>query len=582
MKGRYQAELAFLREIGAAFGRANPADASRVELGSGDPDVERLLQGFAFMVAGLRERLDDGVGELVQDLSEILVPALVRPVPAATVVEFTPPSGALRDRLKVPAGAELDSAPVEGSRVRFRTSSDLEVLPITVGPAKLTAAVRGRPELRFGLRLNRGAPVEALLRAPMRLHLHGEYATCAAVLQWLARHVDGVEVAQAGGVTRPLPGASVRACGLDPGLALLPADPRAPPGFQLLQDYFTLPQRFLFFEVAGLEAARELLGAPAGVELVVRFRDPPELPGRLAADAVRANCVPAVNLFAAPAHPVRLEAFASEVLLRPSGVPAHHAEVHSVVRATSRESGVGAAVVDLPAFQHFEHLRPGSSGRFFRLRRAASPIDGGLDTYAAVGTAAGGGGVPREETLSFDLLCTSRFLPEQLRAGEVATRTRTSPQGLTFSNLLAPTRPARPALGAELQWKLVSHLALQRGSIAEPAALRRLVALYNVHGLSDQQQGRANQLRVDGIRRATASAARRLLDGAPVGGVKLEVELAEANFSGPGDAFLFGAALEDLLHGVAPLDGFAEAALRLEPSGRVLRWPPRAGRRPLL
>lgn len=581
MKGRYQAELAFLREIGAAFGRANPADASRVELGSGDPDVERLLQGFAFMVAGLRERLDDGVGELVQDLSEILVPAMVRPVPAATVVEFTPPPGALRDRLKVPAGTELDSVPVDGSRVRFRTSGDLEVLPITVGSARLVAATRGRPELRFGLRVNRGAPVEALLRGPIRLHLHGEYPTCAAVLQWLARHVEGVEVAQPEGGTRSLPTASVRACGLDPALALLPADPRSPPGFQLLQDYFTLPQRFLFFEVAGLEPARDLLGAPGGFELVIRFKDPPELPGRLAADAIRANCVSAVNLFAAPAHPIRLEAFASEVLLRPSGVPAHHAEVHSVVRATSREAGVGATVVELPAFQHFEHLRPGSSGRFFRLRRAASPIDGGLDTYAAVGSAAGGG-APREETLSFDLLCTSRFLPEQLRAGEVATRTRTSPQGVTFSNLLAPTRPARPALGAEMQWKLVSHLALQRGSIADPSALRRLVALYNVHGLSDQQQGRANQLRVDGIRRATASAARRLLDGAPVGGVRLEVELSEANFSGPGDAFLFGAALEDLLHGVAPLDGFAEAALRLEPSGRVMGWPPRAGRRPLL
>ena len=53
----YQGELAFLRSMGKAFAQANPTTAGMLAERGGDPDVERLLEGFAFLAARVRERI---------------------------------------------------------------------------------------------------------------------------------------------------------------------------------------------------------------------------------------------------------------------------------------------------------------------------------------------------------------------------------------------------------------------------------------------------------------------------------------------------------------------------------------------
>ncbi len=60
----YQDELAYLRELGAEFANENPNLASFLSRESSDPDVERLLEGFAFLTGRLRQKLDDELPEL--------------------------------------------------------------------------------------------------------------------------------------------------------------------------------------------------------------------------------------------------------------------------------------------------------------------------------------------------------------------------------------------------------------------------------------------------------------------------------------------------------------------------------------
>jgi len=57
----YEEELRFLREMGKEFAQSYPKIASRLELGSDevpDPYVERLLEGFAFLTARVRMKMD--------------------------------------------------------------------------------------------------------------------------------------------------------------------------------------------------------------------------------------------------------------------------------------------------------------------------------------------------------------------------------------------------------------------------------------------------------------------------------------------------------------------------------------------
>ena len=59
----YQDELVFLRDMGREFSAANPEAARFLAEPGSDPDVERMLEGFAFLAAKLRQKLDDALPE---------------------------------------------------------------------------------------------------------------------------------------------------------------------------------------------------------------------------------------------------------------------------------------------------------------------------------------------------------------------------------------------------------------------------------------------------------------------------------------------------------------------------------------
>ena len=102
----YQEELAYLREMGAEFAKAHPDAAHFLGEAGADPDVERLLEGFAFLTARLRQKLDDDFPEILHDLVEIFWPHYLRPIPSMAVVRFEALPSAAKERRDVPPGAE--------------------------------------------------------------------------------------------------------------------------------------------------------------------------------------------------------------------------------------------------------------------------------------------------------------------------------------------------------------------------------------------------------------------------------------------------------------------------------------------
>jgi type VI secretion system protein ImpG len=575
----YQAELAFLRAAGRAYADANPSTAGLLADRGGDPDVERLLEGFAFLVARVRERIDDAVPEVVHDLTEILLPQYLRSVPAATIVEMTPVPGALRGRLRVPAGAELASAPVDGTACRFRTSAPLDLVPASVTDVVLDASIGASPVLRVQIQVAPQA-VPAIFQAEgLRFHVHGEFPLASTLLLALARHLRGVRVKGASGRSVDLSPSSVRFPGLGSDLPLLPWPRLAPQGYRLLQEYFTLPQKLLFFEVKDLDAARDV--AADRFEMAFQLDRPPELPIRLGKEILRTNCIPAVNLFSAAADPVSIRAPGEEHLLRAAELPPAHMEIHSVDTVVGMPEAPGQRIRYEP-YSGFAHGGRGPRARYYRLRRALSPVDDGVDTFLSVTHPVEGGAEVEPQVLSLDVTATNRSLPARLRLGDLSIPTATSPTQARFRNISPVSQPVRPPLATELHWRLLAHLAANRTSIASPEALRALLGLYNFQALSDQQIGRANQLRVESVRDTTGSTTRRLVGGAVARGTRIALGLDEGGFAGPGDAFLFSCAVEELLAAQVGLSSFVELSVRLEPSHREYAWPPRNGQKVLL
>jgi type VI secretion system protein ImpG len=287
-----------------------------------------------------------------------------------------------------------------------------------------------------------------------------------------------------------------------------------------------------------------------------------------------------VNLFKATSDPVPASALGEEHLVRAAELPPAHMEVYAVDAALGIPEGPGERIPVEPFFD-FRHGIRGADACYYRLRRRASPVDDGIDTWISLSRPLDGGAGIDPATLSLDLTCTNRSLPGRIQLGEISQPTAASPTVARFRNIVAVTKPVRPPVGSELHWRLLSHLAATRSQLSEPQALRTMLDLYNVQGIVDQQSGRANRLRIEGIAGSTATSTRRLIEGAPVRGTRVDVELDEAHFAGPGDAFLFASVIDELLAARASLNVFSELAVRLSPSQRDYAFPPRSGGRVL-
>ena len=144
----YQDELTYLRELGREFAAAYPAIAPMLAE-RGDPDVERLLEGVAFLTGKIRQKLDDELPEVIHSVAALLFPHYLRQIPATSVIEFTPLPNVVREKLTVARMAEVGSVPVDGVFCRFRTTQDVELVLEFEITAQLNLPDGRRQTLRF-------------------------------------------------------------------------------------------------------------------------------------------------------------------------------------------------------------------------------------------------------------------------------------------------------------------------------------------------------------------------------------------------------------------------------------------------
>jgi len=569
----YKSELAFIHDLARGFAEANPATAGLLKERSSDPDVERLIEAFAFQAAGIRARMDAVLPSIVHGLAELLLPHYLRPLPAATIVEFAPNLRALRTRHKIPAGRVLATRPVEGTACKFRTSFDVDLLPLEIADARLDDAIAARPALKMTLRLSEAGKSALPECSRLRIFLHhGEPTLPATLMLWFARHLTGVSVQVGSEPAVALGKQAVELVGLSRALAVLPWPDTAPSGFRLLFEYFTLPARFHFIDLVGLDKVRA-----AGTEIVVSFEfdRPPSLPAAIKRENLRLYCTPALNLFEATAEPVPYSPLEREHLLRADGVDPRHMEVYEVRNVTGVGRGSNLRRNFLP-FYRFAHAGSAARGAPVYSLRRSQAIDGGVDTYIALDEPRGAPPLAHEESVSIELLCTNRSLPRGLQPGAV---TESAPGSMFrgYENITPVTAPVRVPLGSDALWRLLSHLALGQRGLADVESLRAMLGLYNVQGLNQMEDGRVNERQIDAIRKVQREMVTRLVYGVPIRAVRTRVELDEAGFPSIGNAFLFSALLSELSGSLVELNAASEVIATLSASKLEFPWPVQIG-----
>ncbi|HSN97675.1 MAG TPA: type VI secretion system baseplate subunit TssF [Candidatus Nanopelagicales bacterium] len=579
----YQDELTYLREIGREFAAAYPGIAPMLAERGGDPDVERLLEGVAFLTGKIRQKLDDELPEVIHSVAALLFPHYLRQLPATSVVEFTPLPNVVRERLVVARGAEVGSVPVDGTSCRFRTTQDVELLPLAIEDVRIDTGAQLAQTLRIELKVTGGVALPALALSSVRFYVHGERRLQDDLRLWVAAHSEGVALASVDASGRDttvatLPAKAIKMVGFAEEQSLIPYPRTVYPGYRLLQEYFTLPQKFAFFDVTGLEAL-----PPDRVTdrfaILLQFKDGLPPGTRVSKDNLRLFCAPVVNLFDHTSDPIKPEPTKHEYLCRPAGSSPQAYEIYSVdkvvgiARRTSQR-------VEIPSFFDFQHeLDADAAARavFYQSHLRPAAVGDGVDIYMSFGSPQDAGNLPEFDVISIEATCTNRRLPSQLKLGDLRVPTATSPAVATFTNLTGVTSPLPPPVGRELQWRVLAHMAMSYRSIAEIEVLRATVDLYNFQAVIDRQAARANQLRLQAMKSMKVRPTDRLYRGAPVRGVAADLELEEGGFVGEGDMYLFASILSEMLASYVSLNSFTQLTVTGTNTRVVYRWEPKSG-----
>jgi type VI secretion system protein ImpG len=478
----------------------------------------------------------------------------------------------------VPRGTRVSAKPVMGTACEFRTTIPVDLVPVRLEDAMLDLTSSNYPVIRLRFETSEaGAPVLAR-REGLRFMLHGDLSLCATLHLWVMRHLHSATIQSEGAAAIELGRDVIAPVGFARDDALLPWPRLSHEGYRYLQEYFALPSKFLFFDVRELHR-----GAVTSerFEIALKFERPPELMQRISGDNFRLFCTPVINLFECSGEPIKLDPKIHEHLLRASGIKPNHMEVYEVREVIGVRQGQARRRVYEP-FVGYAHTADREEGTYYALRPTASPLDEGIDTYLSVVTPLGETPHREEEVLSLELTATNRSLPAELQLGEINTSPRGVSSPAPFRNILPITVPARPKLGSDLLWRLLSHMALGRASLAEVETLKATLDLYNFQKGVSPQAARANELKVESIRAITTEPVTRMLRGAPIRGVETRIEIEESKLGTIGEAFLFGSVIDEVFATHVPLNSFNELHIVLHPSKAELRWPARSGQKRIL
>jgi type VI secretion system protein ImpG len=613
---RYNDELAFIRRMAREFAQDRPKIAERLDIDresgeSQDPHVERMIEAFAFLTARIRLKLDDEFPELTEALLNTLYPHYLAPIPSMSVVQFQPDleQQQLTTGFSIPAQSPLFTKEVDGIPCRFRTAYPVTLWPIELTDASFRTAPFGadvRPParsanapaaIRLQLKASSNTSLEELKINQLRFYLSGEESTVYTLYELLFNHATDILVRPAGASDSAgfvLPVKHIHPVGFGRDEGLLPYGHQSFLGYRLLTEYFTFPQKFLFFDLSGL-AGTASADFSEGCEIFVFLNQSgANLTGRVSTETFRLGCTPIVNLFSLDAEPIRLTQTRPDYQVIPIVRHPNAVEVYSIDEVQSTNSETGNTTVYQPffSFKHGDEHRKQTAYWVASRSPSVRRGDHGSEVFLSFVDFDFNPRLPAVDVAMLKVTCTNRDLPKELRfegGKEWGFQLELQAPVVQVLPLIKPTAPCRLPVDPQdnryqTRWRLISHLMLNHLSLVDEEdgaeAFRDLLKLY------DFSRSKTTERHISGLARVTS---RRCLapvrDGLQQGfcrGVEVTIEFDEDHFSGSG-VLLFASVLERFLGWYTTMNSATRLIARLGQSGTELkRWPFRAGDRILL
>ncbi|CNH73686.1 type VI secretion system baseplate subunit TssF [Yersinia pekkanenii] len=600
----FRDELDYLRQLGRDAAVERPHLAVFLSEQGSDPDVERLLEGFAFLTGNLRAKIDDQFPELTHGLLNMLWPNYLRPIPSMTIIEYTPDESVITEATLIKRGCQVMSAPImqQGERSSFTHSNaqvgpqciftlcrDIWLFPMSIRDISTNSSnEQGILSIQFASKTELN--LQDLQLNKLRFYLGEDNYTSTQLYFWISHYFERAELV-VNGITIPMPDFDFNPVGFERDDALLPYPKNAYMGYRILQEYFCFPEGFLFFDVNGvIDFPPHLNANELTLNLYFSQALPPEV--KVRSTTLRLNCAPAINLFQHDSEAIDLDGTQTEYPLCASYHHPDNYDIFSVDRVDSwlsekgttqgRARGHARVYTSFESFHHqIEHAQE-RNALYYRLRVKNSLFRKGFEHYISFVRSDESKLTLAEENVSVSLTCTNRELPLMLRIGDINQPTKESPSFATFRNITRPSVPLYPVMDGSLHWSLLSNMSLNYMSLLDKDALKQILHTYDFPSLHNRQSARASQKRLDAIQRIETQPIDRLFRGLPVRGVQTTLWLEQRAFSSEGELYLFSTVLARFFSLYASVNAFHLLKVINLDNQECYEWPVQTGQHALM
>jgi type VI secretion system protein ImpG len=359
--------------------------------------------------------------------------------------------------------------------------------------------------------------------------------------------------------------------------SLLPQPVNGMPGFGMIRELLFFPEKFLYIEFSGLTAVASRLSSPDLAIEVALGKCPYPLP-ELSANSFLLNVVPAVNLFKQSAEPVNVTHEIPDYLVLPDGVARQHHQIYSI------DSVIGLRQGDINhrPYVPFSWMQLGKDQSERTYRRSIKPAMSGdwVETYLAL--AYEPNEIPQPETLSIELTCTNRWLPERLKLGDVCEPTNTSPERCAFRNITSVKGSVDAPIGEDLLWACISHTALNFMSLGNTETTCSLLRLYNSFRTNDHTIRLANTRQIEGILSVETAPETRIHFGTVIRGQVVKMICDQSKWPSVGSMYLWGCVLARFFATYASINMYTRFEIKDRNTGVEFKWPAMLGTKPLI
>jgi type VI secretion system protein ImpG len=607
----FEQEYNYLQQAGQEFAAKHPGIAARLRLTERDrkdPFVERLMEGFAFLAGRIHERLDDDFPEFSHGLLEVLCPHFLRPFPACAILEAKHRPGVVTKPVHVKRGCEVKTRPgrfkvkykvgtgsdpagrlsekEETTEFIFRTTQDVVIRPLALVGARIENDSRGFSTLVLQLQGDRNVPLEVQDLQRLRLYLDGARDLVLAMLQYLTRHAVRVEMKATGvpdSAFSLLPNARVEIAGLTADesaeeFALLPYPRQIFPGYGLLQEYFSFPDRFSFVDIFGLHEFRppqESTGAELRVTFDRRWTRDQSIPR----DSFRLHCTPIINLFDRPVEQIAVTLRQPEYYVIPDLDRRKSYEIYAINKVEGIFGSKGEQVEYLPLTSNralWNNPSQSARNRFYSVRR--KPVRADMaETYIRLYSEPVSPEAIAKHTLSIEATLSNGFLPAAYLGQGVVDDPSGFPSGVEVRNVNVPSDALECPLEQGYVWMLISHLSAGYFTLADVQVLKDALSLFNWSPTDNNP----NKKRVEGIHSVDPPQLQNVIHNrGALSTVKLNVNIKAEEFEhGEGDEVLFGTILNRFLAQYVTMNcAFSLSLTAIEKGQRRQHvWSPRMG-----